>query len=285
MNSVSQSSRPKLPMFRGNSPMHATRGLCVVLALAVLGLFVAPAQAIDRADQHYKRALKYYESKDYPTAIKEFQAAYRVRQLPKILLNIGQVYRKLGMASTALKFYQHYLRVEPNPKAEIRAEVDRYIAQTRAMLDPPEFVTPGGQSAAEAAAADVAAAPSNVTPVTVQELYTDDDLQSLSQVQQRDSKGRLIRQPPPGTPIEKPGVAVVNPPPLTQPPMALSPTPIPLVPTPPPITQPPAKTPVYKEPWFWGLVGGIAGAVIITGAAVGAQRSNSLPPEILHPTK
>jgi hypothetical protein len=281
MNSVSQSSRPKLPMFRGKSPV--TRGLtCVALALAFLGFFSASAQALDRVDHHYKRALKYYESKDYPTAIKEFQAAYRVRQLPKILLNIGQVYRKLGMASTALKFYQHYLRVEPNPKAEIKAEVDRYIAQTQAMLDPPDFVTPGGQSAAEAAAAEVAAAPSNVTPVTVPEHYTDEDLQSLSQVPQRDAKGRVIRHPlaPPGTPVDKPlGVAVVNPPPSTQP------SALPLIPTQPQQPMPPQKTPVYKEPWFWGLIGGIAGAVIITGAAVGAQRSNSLPPEILHPTK
>ncbi len=136
----------------------------LVLALAVFvlvsGLGPATAHA-DQADQHYKRALRYYESKDYPRAIKEFQAAYRVRQLPRILLNIGQVYRKLGMASTALKFYEHYLRVEPNPKPEIKAEVDRYIAQTHAMLDPPEFVSPpssANMSPAEAAAAAVAAA-------------------------------------------------------------------------------------------------------------------------------
>ena len=102
-----------------------------------LGLAVARA---DLADHHYKRALAFYESKDYPRAIREFQAAYKVRQLPRILLNIGQVYRKLGMASTALKFYEHYLRVDLQPKPEIKAEVDRYIAQTRAMLDPPDIV-------------------------------------------------------------------------------------------------------------------------------------------------
>lgn len=256
-----------------------------MLVLAVLSavLGVSSAPAADRADHHYKRALKHYESKEYPSAIKEFQAAYRVRQLPKILLNIGQVYRKLGMASTALKFYQHYLRVEPNPKAEIKAEVDRYIAQTKAMLDPPEFVAPGTQlSAAEAAALDVAAAPSNVTPVTVNELYTDDDLPSLTQVGQR---GRPIRRVPPGTPEPPVNLTPVTPP-VAQPPGTPG---LPLVPTQPTTTQPtttqPQKTPVYKEPWFWGLIGGVAGAVIITGAAVGAQRTNTLPPDILHPTK
>jgi hypothetical protein len=248
----------------------------IVLALAVFNLGAGSARA-DQADLHYKRALKYYESKDYPRAIKEFQAAYRVRQLPRILLNIGQVYRKLGMASTALKFYEHYLRVEPSPKPEIKAEVDRYIAQTRAMLDPPEFVSPtANMSPAEAAAAAVAAAPSNVTPVTVPELYSDDDLQSLSQVGQR--PGARPVPPAPGTP-GVPGQALTTPP--TQPPQ-VSPA-VPLVPTQPP--PPPQKPPFYKQPWFWGVVGGVVGAVVITGAAVGAQRANALPPDILHPSK
>lgn len=270
-------------------PLLVLRTAWLVLALAVFNLGPAPAYA-DQADQHYKRALKYYESKDYPHAIKEFQAAYRVRQLPRILLNIGQVYRKLGMASTALKFYEHYLRVEPNPKPEIKAEVDRYIAQTHAMLDPPEFVSPpANMTPAEAAAAAVAAAPSNVTSVTVPELYSDDDLQSLSTVPQR---GRMVRpgQPRPGPgvgPGEQPGLAVGQP---TGNPR------LPLVPMPGQPGQPgqpgelgqqpgSGKPPIYKQPWFWGIIGGVAGAAIIVGAAVGAQRANALPTDILHPTK
>lgn len=266
-------------------PLLVLRTAWLVLALAVFvlvsGLGPATAHA-DQADQHYKRALRYYESKDYPRAIKEFQAAYRVRQLPRILLNIGQVYRKLGMASTALKFYEHYLRVEPNPKPEIKAEVDRYIAQTHAMLDPPEFVSPpssANMSPAEAAAAAVAAAPSNVMSVTVPELYSDEDLQSLSTVPQRPdgSRVRVLR------PGEYPGQPVARP--VGSQPMA-NPG-LPLVPTP-GSEQPqpvPAKTPIYKQAWFWGVVGGLAGAAIITGAAVGAQRANALPADILHPTK
>lgn len=274
-------------------PLLVLRTAWLVLALAVFvlvsGLGPAPAHA-DQADQHYKRALKYYESKDYPHAIKEFQAAYRVRQLPRILLNIGQVYRKLGMASTALKFYEHYLRVEPNPKAEIKAEVDRYIAQTHAMLDPPEFVSPpaANMSPAEAAAAAVAAAPSNVTSVTVPELYSDDDLQSLSTVPQR---GRMVRPGQPGQPGvgpgEQPGMVVGQP---------MGNPRLPLVPVPGQPGQPGqqpgepgqpggGKPPIYKQPWFWGIIGGVAGAAIIVGAAVGAQRANALPADILHPTK
>jgi hypothetical protein len=263
-----------LPVF-----LVRSRLLRALLVLVVVALAASSARA-DRADQHYKRAVKAYENKEFSVAIREFQAAYRARQLPKILLNIGQVYRKLGMASTALKFYEHYLRVEPNPKEEIKNEVLGYIAQTRAMLDPPEFVAPGAMSAAEAAAAAVASAPSNLQQQSpVPELYSDDDLKSLPQGQTRTQPTGarspqaaltqpVVAQPLPGTP-----------PPSTAPALPLVPTPETTV------TPPQKKPPFYKEAWFWGIVGGAAGAILITGVAVGAQRNGSLPTEILHPTK
>ncbi len=281
------SCRPLPVQFRWVRPIFWS----AALVLVVLGLTASPVFA-DRADQYYKRALKDYENKDYPSAIREFQAAYRVRQLPKILLNIGQVYRKLGMASTALKFYEHYLRVEPNPKPEIKAEVDRYIAQTRAMLDPPEFVTPPSvkMSAAEAAAAAVAAAPSDVTPVTVPELYSDDDLPSLSQVGQRDATGKIKARPGaaetpqvensagPAAMRPAPGVLAPAPPQWN--------TPLPLLPNRPaePMAPPP-NPPFYKQKWFWAVVGGVAGVALITGVAVGVQRTSAGPADVLHPGK
>lgn len=255
-----------------------------------LGLSVARA---DLADVHYKRAITFYENKDYPRAIREFQAAYKVRQLPRILLNIGQVYRKLGMASTALKFYEHYLRVDPQPKPEIKTEVDRYIAQTRAMLDPPDIVPLPSKSAAAAAAEAVAAAPSNVTPVTVPEYYEDTE-PPLLQVgpdsrtgpggrgrghgRVRGQPGTAERPQPDLSPnpkhwetdgqgksLETPGVAALR------------------VPLPPPKPQPPK--PFYKTGWFWGIVGGVAAGAIITGVAVGVAQKNATPATILYPTK
>lgn len=232
----------------------------LVSLILLLGSLLAssPARA-DLAEVHYKRGLGAYEAKDYARAIREFQTAYRVRQLPRILLNIGQVYRKLGMASTALKFYEHYLRVEPRPKPELKAEVDRYIAQTRAMLDPPDIVPLPSKSAAAAAAEAVASAPSDITPVPEW------------------SEDPAARQRGHG----QPGSAIVSQPSLGS--MSLRPLPpgVTLVALPPP----PPETPVYKKPWFWGVIGGIAAGAVITGIAVGITQANSAPPTVLYPVK
>src|SRR5205823_2127459 len=80
------------------------------------------------------KAVELYKAEEFEDAIKEFQAAYALRQLPKLLLNIAQAHRKLGRAKEALGFYEFYLRVEPSPKAELKAELEAYITQTRAML-------------------------------------------------------------------------------------------------------------------------------------------------------
>ena len=254
-------------------------------------LGIATARA-DLADQHYKRALAFYENKDYPRAIREFQAAYKVRQLPRILLNIGQVYRKLGMASTALKFYEHYLRVDLQAKPEIKLEVDRYIAQTRAMLDPPDIVPLPSKSAAAAAAEAVADAPYDVIPITVPELYTGDADQPAVPLgkggKPLGAKGRgKVGQPA--------GPTDGTPPPSVSPTARTWQSPNSLAPpsanpgelrsalvTPPPS----APTPLYKKGWFWGVIGGVAAGVVITGVAVGvAAQKNALPTTILNPIK
>lgn len=109
--------------------------------LAVCGaLFLTaaprPAQA-DNFDRHYKRGLALYQQKDYAGAIEEMTAAYEERQLPRILLNIGQAYRKIGKAREALSFYERYLKAEPDAPATIQIEIQSYIAQTKALIEAP----------------------------------------------------------------------------------------------------------------------------------------------------
>lgn len=113
---------------------------CVLGGWLLLSVQYAYADKATDFRKHYDRAISYYEKGAYESALTEYQMAYAIKQLPKLLLNIGQLHRKLGHAKDALGYYELYLRVEPNPEPQLKAELDRYIQQTRAMLDAAERV-------------------------------------------------------------------------------------------------------------------------------------------------
>jgi tetratricopeptide (TPR) repeat protein len=106
--------------------------LCVCVCATLL-VGSRPAQAED-FDSVFQRGLSLYQKKDYAAAIDAFQAAYKVRQFPRVLLNIAQVYRKMGEAAKALDYYEQYLRAEPKMPAKIRHDVEQYVSQTKALL-------------------------------------------------------------------------------------------------------------------------------------------------------
>ncbi len=86
----------------------------LVLALLLLG--AAPAQAREQAGDafgaRYRRAEALYEAGAFAESIRELEAAYAIRPLPRLLLNIGQLHLKLGQAGEALGAYQAFLRRE-----------------------------------------------------------------------------------------------------------------------------------------------------------------------------
>lgn len=84
-----------------------------------------------RFKQHYDAGLAFYEGKQFPEAIAEFEAAYAVDGQPVLLFNIGQAYRKAGKLELALAKYREYL--ERDPSAE-RAKVDQFINEVEAKL-------------------------------------------------------------------------------------------------------------------------------------------------------
>ena len=89
----------------------------------------------DEFQARYARGLRCYSQGDYETAIGELQAAFAIRQLPRLLFNLGQAHRKLGHAREALGYLQNYLRVQTNPTPEDRAELESYIAATRPLVE------------------------------------------------------------------------------------------------------------------------------------------------------
>jgi tetratricopeptide (TPR) repeat protein len=98
--------------------------------------------AEDTFQVRYDRSRALYQQGRYEECISELQAAYKLRQLPRLLVNIGHAYRKLGRAREALSHYQLYLQVEPDPRPEIRADVERGMAQARALLQATEPPAP-----------------------------------------------------------------------------------------------------------------------------------------------
>ena len=78
------------------------------------------------------RGTSYYDLGRYDDAIKEFEAAYQLKNDPAFLYNLAQSYRLAGNEERALHFYETYLRYVP--KAPNRAEIeDRITALERQM--------------------------------------------------------------------------------------------------------------------------------------------------------
>ena len=111
----------------------ATSGLLGILATATAA--PPPPAPSTSFQQHYEAAVRLFLSEHYPEALKEFEAAYAVRQLPRLLINIGTTHRKLGEAKAALSAYEAYLRIEPNPDPEVKKKLDEALSQVHTMLN------------------------------------------------------------------------------------------------------------------------------------------------------
>lgn len=107
--------------------------------------------------EHYRRAERYYEEGRYAESISELRAAYAIKPLPRLLLNIGQLHLKLRQPREALAAYDAFLRHRPDPSPEVAAMVQAGMAEARAQLAPPPRVpllsvplaTPRGPASSE----------------------------------------------------------------------------------------------------------------------------------------
>lgn len=115
-----------------------SKPLSSLLLIACLCCVAPRVTQAGEFDVHYKRGMSLYEKKDYEAAAEELLKAYEIRQLPRVLLNLGTLYRKAGKAPEALTFYKRYLRAEPNPPPKIKKELDAFIEQTKALVETPE---------------------------------------------------------------------------------------------------------------------------------------------------
>jgi tetratricopeptide (TPR) repeat protein len=89
-------------------------------------------EAMQQARAHYNLGTAHVEKKEYDDAIREFEAAYRLKPAPSFLYNIGVVARLGGHPATAVEAFQRYLATQPG-KAD-RLEVEKMVADLQKQL-------------------------------------------------------------------------------------------------------------------------------------------------------
>jgi tetratricopeptide (TPR) repeat protein len=146
------------------APVLRRGGIALACVIVAFSATVARAQAGPvGAREHYERGSKAFDLGFYEDAIREYMLAYRLKDDPALLYNLGQANRLAGHLHDALRFYRLYLTKLPGApeRDEVRLKIDelqRAVAQqqkAQTELPPDQVLTP--LKVAEPAAASHAA--------------------------------------------------------------------------------------------------------------------------------
>src|SRR4051794_19974635 len=118
----------------------------------------AGADASQEARTRFEKGTTLYDLGQYLDAAHEYEEAYKLRNSPPLLFNIGQAYRLAGEHAKALRAYRSYLRRVPD--ASNRAEVTGYIA----LCEKRASAEPAAKSADKPAPAEPATPPPSPRP-------------------------------------------------------------------------------------------------------------------------
>jgi tetratricopeptide (TPR) repeat protein len=105
--------------------MQLGRGIAVFLALCFFS--IAQAEESESARAHYHLGTKAFELGLFDEAIREYTAAFEIKDDPALLFDIAQAHRLAGRPVEAIRFFRAYLIKSPNAKN--RALVESRIAQ------------------------------------------------------------------------------------------------------------------------------------------------------------
>jgi tetratricopeptide (TPR) repeat protein len=218
--------------------------LIATLLLGLGGVGRAQSSSVEkRAKVHFDRGQSYFEQNQYDRAMSEFEAAYKLKPIPLILFDIGNVARVAGKNDKAIDYFKRYLAVAP-PKVRERSEAERWLRELQ-----------HGRSARAAATrrsdgptpAELAAAANPETP---------------------------RETPPRASEPTAPRATTPTPVPTAPAPAAAAPAATTALVTTP---APPAKTPVYKKWWLWTTL------VLVVGAGVGVGLGLALTQDYSYP--
>jgi tetratricopeptide (TPR) repeat protein len=155
------------------------RQALVVVAFLFFSTGVALGAERDSARDHYVKGTRAYELGLYEEAIAEYTAAYKLKDDPALLFNIGQAHRLAGHPAEALRLYKTYLAKVPDApnRADVEAkmtdlarqlEQQKQAAATPAPVPAPAPATSapetGAGTGAPSAEASPPVAPANAAP-------------------------------------------------------------------------------------------------------------------------
>jgi hypothetical protein len=131
------------------------------LCTALLGSVVPVGAQTDdeNARIHFESGAAYLKQSDNENALREFQAAYALSKRPALLLNIANVYERMGKPKEAVDALSKYL--EEDPKTAERSTVESRIANLKKRA---ETATPPPATSASAAPAASAPVPAPTPP-------------------------------------------------------------------------------------------------------------------------
>lgn len=98
----------------------------------------------DECRGHFINAKALYKQQDYTNALQEFQTAYKRRQTPILLANIGRTLHKLGRPKEALDYYRQ-CQEAAQTDLDLQEKLKTYIAESKALLEsaaPPPVAEP-----------------------------------------------------------------------------------------------------------------------------------------------
>jgi len=136
---------------RGKGRTWLALGLCAAL---LSGTAPLGAQSDDEnARRHFESGAAYLQQSDYENALREFQAAYALSKRPPLLLNIANVYERMGKLQEAVDALSKYL--EEDPKSPERTTHETRIANLKKRIE----AMPRPSATASSAAPPVSSAP------------------------------------------------------------------------------------------------------------------------------
>ena len=89
-----------------------------------------PDSDVEKAREHLRKAGVHYDLQEFRKALIEFREAYRLKNDPVILFDMGQCNRKMAHYREAIDFYKSYLRKVPSGSQSRRSGApDRRVGE------------------------------------------------------------------------------------------------------------------------------------------------------------